>query len=99
VNVVFVTVDPARDTHRAHEEPISAPSTPRIRGLTGTEEQVTPGDARLSRLWPQGAARGGGYTMDHTAFVYLMDKDGGFIGAFNIEQPPAQAAQEWLRHL
>jgi protein SCO1/2 len=41
----------------------------------------------------------GDYTMDHTALVYLMDKNGGFVGAFNIERPPAEAAQEWLRHL
>ena len=43
--------------------------------------------------------QGDDYTMDHTALVYLMGKDGRFIGAFNVEQPPAQAAQEWLRHL
>jgi protein SCO1/2 len=36
--------------------------------------------------------------MDHTALVYLMGKDGSFVGAFNIEQTPAQAAAEWLRH-
>ena len=41
----------------------------------------------------------GEYTMDHTALVYLMDKRGGFVGAFNIEQPPAEAAAELLRHL
>ena len=34
----------------------------------------------------------GDYTMDHTALVYLMDKRGGFVGAFNMERPPAEAA-------
>jgi protein SCO1/2 len=28
-----------------------------------------------------------------------MGKDGTFIGAFNSERPPAEAAAEWLRHL
>jgi protein SCO1/2 len=37
--------------------------------------------------------------LEHTALVYLMDKDGRFIGSFNLERPPAQAAQDLIRHL
>ena len=32
--------------------------------------------------------------MDHTAIAYLMDKDGKFVGAFNLDRPAAQAAAE-----
>jgi protein SCO1 len=31
--------------------------------------------------------------------VYLMDKDGGFVGSFNLNRPPAEAAQDLLRRL
>ena len=39
----------------------------------------------------------GDYTMEHTALVYLMDKDNRFVGSFNLERPPDEAAQELLR--
>ena len=41
----------------------------------------------------------GDYTMDHTAIVYLMDRKGQFIGSFNTERSPQEAARELLRHL
>ena len=41
----------------------------------------------------------GDYTMEHTALVYLMDRNGRFVSSFNLDRPPAQAAQELLRQL
>jgi protein SCO1/2 len=37
--------------------------------------------------------------MDHTAIVYLMDKRGRFVNAFNISRPPEDAAKELARYL
>jgi protein SCO1/2 len=37
--------------------------------------------------------------MDHTAIVYLMDRRGRFVGSFNTERSPEDAARELLRHL
>ena len=42
---------------------------------------------------------GGGYTMDHTAMVYLMDKDGRFVAPFNIKRRPEEAAADLKRYL
>jgi protein SCO1/2 len=42
---------------------------------------------------------GGGYTMDHTALVYLMDKDGRFVAPFNLKRKPEDAATELKRYL
>ena len=39
----------------------------------------------------------GDYTMDHTALIYLMDKQGRFIAPFNLKRTPEQAAAE-LKH-
>ena len=41
----------------------------------------------------------GGYTMDHTALVYLMDKSGSFVGSFNLKRPPQEAVKELSRYL
>jgi protein SCO1/2 len=32
--------------------------------------------------------------MDHSSVIYLMDRDGKFERAFNLERPPEQAAAE-----
>ena len=42
---------------------------------------------------------GGGYTMDHTAIVYLMNKDGRFVAPFNMKRRPEEAAAELKRYL
>ena len=98
LRALFVTVDPERDTPDTMKSYLGS-FDPRIVGLSGDRPAI---DAMIkayraySRKVP---LQGDDYTMDHTALVYLMGKDGGFIGAFNVEQTPAQAAQEWLRHL
>ena len=37
--------------------------------------------------------------MDHTAIVYLMDKDGRFVAPFNMKRRPEEAAAELKRYL
>ncbi len=41
----------------------------------------------------------GGYTMDHTAIVYLMDREGHFVAPFNLKRKPEEAAAELRRYL
>ncbi len=71
----FVTVDPERDTPAVMRDYVAAFSD-RIVALTGTPAQVD----RVLDAYRVYAAKvpldGGGYTMDHSAFVYLMDEDG-----------------------
>jgi protein SCO1/2 len=40
-----------------------------------------------------------GYTMDHTAIVYLMDKTGRFVSPFNIKRPTDVAVADLRRYL
>jgi len=44
-------------------------------------------------------ANGVDYSMDHTAVVYVMDKDGRFVNALNLEQSPQAAADEFKKDL
>jgi protein SCO1 len=42
---------------------------------------------------------GGDYTMDHTAIVYLMDKDGRFVSPFSMKRTAEVAAADLRKHL
>ena len=94
---VFITVDPERDTPEAMKSYLGS-FDPRIIGLSGDRPAVDAVVKAYRAYAKKVPLKDGDYTMDHTALVYLMGKDGKFVGAFNIEQPPAQAAAEWLRH-
>jgi protein SCO1/2 len=37
--------------------------------------------------------------MDHTALIYLMDRDGKFVSPFNINRKPEEAAADLRRYL
>jgi len=98
LRALFITVDPERDTPDVLKSYLGS-FDPRIVGLTGDRAAV---DAAIRAY--RGYARkvpteGGDYSMEHTALVYLMDRSGRFVSAFNLARPPAQAAQELLRHL
>jgi protein SCO1/2 len=79
LNVVFVSVDPERDTPDQLRDYLSL-FDPRIRGLTGTQEQVERIAAAYRVYHRRVPLEGGSYTMDHTASVYLMDPEGRFTG-------------------
>ena len=98
VNAYFVSVDPERDTQAAMKDYLSS-FDPHLKGLTGTGDAVAKVISDYRVYAKKVPLKDGDYTMDHTALVYLMGKDGSFIGAFNSERPPAEAAAEWLRHL
>jgi len=41
----------------------------------------------------------GDYTIDHTALIYLMDRDGKFVAPFNLNRTPEEAAADLRRYL
>lgn len=95
---LFITVDPARDTPEAMRNYLSS-FDPRIVGLTGSQEEVDAVVKAYRAYYRKVPTSSGDYTMDHTAMIYLMDRKGQFVGGFNIERPPAEAAKELLRYL
>jgi protein SCO1/2 len=102
VAALFITIDPERDTPAALKEYVSS-FDPRIIGLSGDAprlEAVEKAYRVYAKKVPEkGPGRDGEYTMDHTAIVYLMDKDGRFVNAFNLERPPTEAAKELEKYL
>jgi protein SCO1/2 len=98
LRALFVTVDPERDSPAVLKSYLGS-FDDRIVGLTGTQEAID-GAVRVYRAFARKVpTKDGDYTMEHTALVYLMDKNGRFVGSFNLNRPPAEAAQELLRHL
>ena len=90
LKVYFVTVDPERDTREQLSEYLQAFDA-RITGLTGARaaiDQMLKEYRVYSRKVP---IDGGGYSMDHTASVYLLDKDAGFAGTVDYQEDPDKA--------
>jgi protein SCO1 len=98
VRALFITVDPQRDTPEVLKSYLGS-FDPRIVGLTGDSDAVEAALRAYRGFARKVPGKDGGYTMEHTSLVYLMDKGGRFVGAFNLNRPPAEAAQELLRHL
>jgi protein SCO1 len=91
-----VSVDPERDTAPVLAEYMRA-FDPRIVGLTGTTEEVE-AMARAYRVYFRKVPlESGGYTMDHTAAVYMMDAKGRFVGTISPQEPKEQALAKLRR--
>ncbi|MBX3519608.1 MAG: SCO family protein [Xanthobacteraceae bacterium] len=98
VSAIFITVDPERDTPEKLKLYLSS-FHPRIFGLSGTNEQIEAVKKAYYVYAKRVPLEGGGYTMDHTAIVYLMDKNGKFIAPFNLKRDADAAAADLKRRL
>lgn len=98
VNAFFVSVDPERDTQAAMKDYLSS-FDPHLKGLTGNSEQVAKVLTAYRVYAKKVPLKDGDYTMDHTALVYLMDRDGNFVAPFNMKRKPEEAAAELKRYL
>lgn len=99
IAALFITVDPERDTPDMLKTYLDSFDS-RIIGLTG-DKAKTEAVARAFRVYVKKipSEKGDDYTVDHTAAVYLVDKTGRFVSAFNLAKPAKQAARELERYL
>lgn len=81
LNVVFVTVDPARDTQRLVGLYVHA-FDPDFVGLTGAEKTIDTMAHNFGVAVNKVDLPGGDYTMDHTAAVFLLNTHGQVAGIF-----------------
>ena len=87
VQVLFVTVDPGRDTPERVQQYVYHFNSGFI-GLSGTEPE-------LQKIWDEygvyrlivGSPSAAGYTVDHTARVTLIDQKGNLRVAFGFDTP------------
>jgi protein SCO1/2 len=75
LNVVYVTIDPERDTAARLKSYLTA-FDPRIRGLTGSPQAVAEAAHDYNVYYQKVSTQGGDYSMDHSTIIYLMDARG-----------------------
>lgn len=92
VQPLFITVDPDRDTqeHLAEYVPMFHPH---LIGMTGSAAAIRKAaDAYKVYYTKANGKDASDYTVDHTAFIYLMDRDGNYLGFF----PPGTSADRMV---
>lgn len=98
MKVLFITVDPARDTPKEMKEYLLS-FDPHIIGLSGNANQTKAVEQAYRVYAAKVPGQGGDYAMDHTSIIYLMDKEGHFVSAFNLDRAPKAAAAELEKYL
>jgi cytochrome oxidase Cu insertion factor (SCO1/SenC/PrrC family) len=86
---VFISVDSGSDTPATMKIYLSN-FHPAIIGLTGTEAQIKEAAQSYKAYYAKVDQPDSthGYTMDHSAFLYFMDKNGQYVAHFNYDDSP-----------
>ncbi len=95
---LFITVDPERDTPKVMKDYLSS-FDPHLRGATGDQTAIDAAEKAYRVYAKKVLADHGDYSMDHTALVYLMDKQGRFVAPFSLKRRPEEAAADLQRYM
>lgn len=98
LQAVFITVDPERDTPQALKDYVSSFDS-RIVALTGSPEAIAAVAKAYRAIYRRVPLKDGGYTMDHIAIIYLMDRNGRFIKPFHLKRTTDDAVAELNQYL
>jgi len=98
IKVLFVTVDPERDTPKGMADYVSS-FDPRIVGLSGSADDIEKVEKAFRVYAKKAPGKNGDYAMDHSSVVYLMDRNGRFVEAFNLERSASESAKELEAYL
>jgi protein SCO1 len=97
--IVFVTIDPARDTPAKLKAYLSTHGFPTgVVGLTGTPDQVAKA-AKAYHVYYAREGAGSDYLMDHSVATYLMNPDGRFAAVLAPGESPQAVASQILRQM
>lgn len=94
---LFITIDPERDTPAVMKDYL-ANFDPHLKGLTGDPAAIDAVAKAYRAYYKKVPLDDGGYTMDHTALVYLMDKQGKFVAPFKVKRSAAEAAADLRKY-
>ncbi|MDQ0395124.1 SCO family protein [Labrys monachus] len=96
-NVVFITVDPARDTPQLLKTYLES-FDPRITAATGTPAEIADVIKKF-RVYAKKVGDGDNYTFDHSTAVYLMDARGELVTLIDYQEPRDEALAKMRRAL
>jgi protein SCO1 len=92
VGIVFISVDPERDTPevlKAYAGSFGAP----IEALSGSPDAVKQAAKDYKVYYAKHPRNDGGYDMDHSALIYIMDPEGRFTATFTPDDTPETMAK------
>ncbi len=90
IQPLFITLDPARDTRDVLADYVAS-FDPRLIGLTGDPAAIRQA-ADAYKVFYEAVPRSEGETIAHSAFIYLMDRSGKYLGFF----PPGTPAERMV---
>ncbi len=99
---IMISVDPARDTPEELKTYIGNNGFPEdIVGLTGSEDQVKQASESFIAYYKQvkDDSSAAGYTMDHSALIYMMDENWKLDTFFTHESAPDEMARCMAEYL
>ena len=96
INAFFVTIDPERDTPELVDAYASNVSD-RITGISGEPDKVFAMAKSFGIYWKKVDLEDGDYTMDHTASIILLDRQGDFAGTIAYGENPDNAIAKLKR--
>jgi protein SCO1 len=79
---IFITVDPARDTPAQMKQYMES-FDPRFVALTGSPAQIAAAASAYRVYYRRAPGAGEQYTMDHSSVIYLIARDGHYLGHFD----------------
>ncbi|MBN8551272.1 MAG: SCO family protein [Caulobacterales bacterium] len=93
LQIVFISIDPERDTPDAMADYLQTASFPTgVIGLTGTPDQIRQVAQAYRVVYSRRDLDGGGYTMDHSLNIYLMNPAGEFAIPLSASLGPDRLA-------
>lgn len=97
LQIIFVSVDPERDTIESMSQYLSIFGSP-VLGLTGTQEEIDNAKRVFSvfseKVDDPGASE---YLINHTASVFMIDAEGGFVGTISFGEATDTAIEKVRR--
>jgi protein SCO1 len=99
---IFITLDPERDTPQAMGDYVKNFGANFI-GLTGSPEAIAEAAkayrVAYTKFVPEGQENGKDYSVDHSALVYLMGPDGGYVTHFAYGTSAEKIGETLRRYL
>jgi protein SCO1/2 len=97
IRALMISIDPERDSVASLKDYLSSFSE-QIVGLTGTPAEIAEVAKAYRVYYAKHPLKGGDYTMDHSALIYLMDRQGKLAGTLTYGDK-AEDALTKLRRL
>jgi protein SCO1/2 len=94
LQIVFISVDPGRDTPKALKAYLASPGFPKnVIGLTGTPDQIA-AVAKAYRVYYAKEGEGETYLVNHTSLIYLMNPKGEYASALAYGLSPQETLNQ-----